>query len=526
MHKRAALIVGFALVALLSGAVGGAAAVILARPPATIARTTLSVNESLGTSFSVQGRLEDGGSLANGQYDFELRLFNAETEGAQVGDTESIEDVTVTDGLFTLAPDFGNVFDGQALWLEVSVRPGASAGAFTPLSPRHALTGAPYALGLQPELRIDTDDSADNPFVFNLVNDSAAAEADVIKAYSTSGEGIEGYSTGGDAADTGVYGQSNGTGTADAGVRGFANGAGPGLYGQGVGAEATSYGVRGISSATHGVYGESNAGSSAYFGGWFTGEKGVFGQAENISGDGTYGFCSDGSSCWGARGHSTDGYGVQGNTSRSDQMYGLHTSDLIYAGAGYDTFTGFSLIAQNGGDVALEIGDVVVVAGLSEAFEDPAASPMLAVRRADNATAGSVIGVVERVIQIEMVSKPEVAYQERAIPDPERQEADDSQWLAWDEQTAEYPVLQAVEGPAGSGAYVVIRVNGLAQMRVDATAAAIDVGMPLVAGDAGVAVQADVAISRNGAENALIIGQAMEPLAEGTGLIWVLVSPR
>ena len=207
-------------------------------------------------------------------------------------------------------------------------------------------------------------------------------------------------------------------------------------------------------------------------------------------------------------------------------MYGLHTSDLVYAGAGYDTFTGFSLIAQNGGEAALAIGDVVVVAGIGKSFQDSAASPMLAVRRADSAAAGSVIGVVERVIRIEMVSKLEAVYQETAIPDPEGQEADDIQWLVSDEQTVEYPMLQAVDGPAASGAYVVIRVNGLAQLRVDATVAAIDVGMPLVAGDNGVAIGAHAALRRNVAENALIIGQAMEPLAEGSGLIWVLVSPR
>ena len=254
--RRAILIVRYALVALLFGAVGGVAVIMLTGPAAAATGTTIGVKASLGSSFTVQGRLEDGSGLADGQYDFELRLFSAEMAGAQVGSTEAIEDVTVTDGLFTLVPDFGSVFDGQQLWLEMSVRPGASTGAFTPLSPRHALTGAPYALGLQPGVQVDTDDAASNPFVLNLVNDSAAAEADVIKAFSTNGEGIEGYSTGGDVADTGVYGQSNGTGSTDAGVRGYASGAGAGLYGQGVGSATTSYGVRGASSSTHGVYGE------------------------------------------------------------------------------------------------------------------------------------------------------------------------------------------------------------------------------------------------------------------------------
>jgi len=42
--------------------------------------------------------------------------------------------------------DFGNVFDGTALFLEIGVRPGASIGAYTPLTPRQALTATPFAI--------------------------------------------------------------------------------------------------------------------------------------------------------------------------------------------------------------------------------------------------------------------------------------------------------------------------------------------------------------------------------------------
>ncbi|NJN83802.1 MAG: hypothetical protein HC802_17030 [Caldilineaceae bacterium] len=55
-------------------------------------------------------------------------------------------DVAVVDGLFTVALDFGNVFDGRALWLEIKVRPGASSGGYTLLAPRQALLATPYAL--------------------------------------------------------------------------------------------------------------------------------------------------------------------------------------------------------------------------------------------------------------------------------------------------------------------------------------------------------------------------------------------
>ena len=99
-----------------------------------------------GTSFTFQGRLEDGGSPATGSYDFEFRLFGAAAGGTQVGGTVARPGVAVAAGLFTVDLDFGaGVFTGDALWLEVAVRP-AGTGAFTALSPRQRATGAPYAI--------------------------------------------------------------------------------------------------------------------------------------------------------------------------------------------------------------------------------------------------------------------------------------------------------------------------------------------------------------------------------------------
>ena len=59
----------------------------------------------------------------------------------------SKNDLPVSGGLFTADLDFGAAaFDGQARWLEVAVRPGASTGAYTTLAPRRALLANPYAL--------------------------------------------------------------------------------------------------------------------------------------------------------------------------------------------------------------------------------------------------------------------------------------------------------------------------------------------------------------------------------------------
>ena len=114
-------------------AVAGSAASALAQAP-------------LGTAFTYQGRLVDGGSPATGSYDFQLVLFDAPGGGSPVGPTLVREDVAVSDGLFTLTLDFGSsAFAGSARWLDVAVRLGASTGAFTPLAPRQPLTPSPNA---------------------------------------------------------------------------------------------------------------------------------------------------------------------------------------------------------------------------------------------------------------------------------------------------------------------------------------------------------------------------------------------
>jgi hypothetical protein len=99
-----------------------------------------------GTAFTFQGRLTDGGSPASGAYDFQLVLYDAPVGGAQQGPIVVRDDVTVTNGLFTVSLDFGEVFAGAARYLEVAVRPGASPGAFTPVGPRQELAPAPHAL--------------------------------------------------------------------------------------------------------------------------------------------------------------------------------------------------------------------------------------------------------------------------------------------------------------------------------------------------------------------------------------------
>jgi len=110
-------------------------------------RDTGRLQGALGTAFTYQGRLMDGGGAAEGSYDLRFALFDAASGGLPVGSAVTREDVPVADGLFSVTLDFGAAaFTGGARYLEVAVRPGASTGAYTTLSPRQALTVAPYAL--------------------------------------------------------------------------------------------------------------------------------------------------------------------------------------------------------------------------------------------------------------------------------------------------------------------------------------------------------------------------------------------
>ena len=102
--------------------------------------------ESISTAFTYQGYLTQNGQPANGTFDFQFRLYDAATGGNQVGDTLTLEGVEVVQGVFTVQLDFGdNVFNGQALWLEVSVK-NQNSEDYVALTPRQALTTTPYAI--------------------------------------------------------------------------------------------------------------------------------------------------------------------------------------------------------------------------------------------------------------------------------------------------------------------------------------------------------------------------------------------
>ena len=99
-------------------------------------------------AFTYQGKLTDGGSNANGQYDFTFRLFTAVSGGSQVGADVTVDDVQVTAGVFTVNLNFGSspFTSVTGNFLEILVRPGAGAVTYTMLAPRQPITSSPFSI--------------------------------------------------------------------------------------------------------------------------------------------------------------------------------------------------------------------------------------------------------------------------------------------------------------------------------------------------------------------------------------------
>src|SRR5437016_7638840 len=102
------------------------------------------------TSFTYQGRLTDGGTAANGNYDLQFTLWDALSGGTQQPQpapvTVARSAVAVANGIFTVQLDFGaTAFPGADRFLEISARP-SGVGSFTTLAPRQPITSTPYAI--------------------------------------------------------------------------------------------------------------------------------------------------------------------------------------------------------------------------------------------------------------------------------------------------------------------------------------------------------------------------------------------
>jgi hypothetical protein len=169
---------------------------------------------AVGSAFTYQGKLTDNGAPANGVYDISFALMDAASAGAQIGATNLLDNVTVTQGLFTVQLNFGAAaLHGGARWLAIGVRAGASGGAYTALTPRQPLTPAPQAVSLALPYNAAYSSGSD---LFELDNTGSggamslnAGAGDALMAFADAGgNALYGQTTGGGTA---VYGYNLGT---------------------------------------------------------------------------------------------------------------------------------------------------------------------------------------------------------------------------------------------------------------------------------------------------------------------------
>jgi hypothetical protein len=124
------------------------------------------------TAFTFQGQLKSGNVPAQGLHDVRFRLFDASTGGTQVGTTQCIDNVLVTDGVFTTQLDFGPQFTTSSpRFIEIDVRRDtglacANPTGFVTLAPRQPVSPAPAATHANAAFALESADGSHPNSVF------------------------------------------------------------------------------------------------------------------------------------------------------------------------------------------------------------------------------------------------------------------------------------------------------------------------------------------------------------------------
>jgi hypothetical protein len=194
------------------------------------------------TSWTYQGQLQRSGAAYNGTCNFQFSLWDAASGGTQQRSTQSINGVSVVNGLFTVTLNFATVgpsgivsdFRGDASWLATSVQCSGDGAGFTQLDPRQPITAAPYALSLRPGAVME---SSDVYVLLGVINDrpqgyGISASGGYVGLYGVAsqegGRGVFGYGYGQGPNSAGVFGFND----SGAAVSGSSAGTGPAILGE------------------------------------------------------------------------------------------------------------------------------------------------------------------------------------------------------------------------------------------------------------------------------------------------------
>lgn len=125
------------------------------------------------TAFSYQGKLNDGASAANGTYQMEFELYDDIAAGSQVASRITLNNVSVTNGIFNVTLDYGaNAFTGGARFLSVKVKTAAEP-TYTTLSPRQQILSSPYAVRSLNAANVEITTAGNS--VINAINDGSTS---------------------------------------------------------------------------------------------------------------------------------------------------------------------------------------------------------------------------------------------------------------------------------------------------------------------------------------------------------------
>lgn len=260
------------------------------------------VAADMGTSFTYQGRLIDTDAAADGKYDFSFKIFDSPSSGGSIGLDVLKNDVDVIDGYFTVTLDFGSeVFAGDGVWLETSVRPGDSEDVYTTLSPRQTITPTPYAtyaaasdwnnLVNIPADIADGDDNSDTDTVLTESQVESFITNDISSGYLP-------YKSGSKFANSGLYydGSSLLFGTTSpvgAKITLLNEKENYGLYAESTKSTGNNYSVYGLSSGSTSGYNYGVLGKSSSPIGYNYGIAGVAVDSTSGSNIGVYGWGSN-----------------------------------------------------------------------------------------------------------------------------------------------------------------------------------------------------------------------------------------